>query len=81
LLSDIGLPVESGYDLIRKVRLLPSEFSNIPAIALTAFASEKHRQLALSAGFQSHLAKPVEPKELVETIERLLKPNHEANKS
>jgi CheY-like chemotaxis protein len=71
LLSDIGLPIESGYELIRKVRSLSSEASNIPAVALTAFATEKDRQLAISAGFQMHLSKPVEPDVLVEAIERL----------
>jgi CheY-like chemotaxis protein len=72
LLSDIGLPVESGYDLIRRVRALPTNFKKIPAIALTAFATEKDRQRALAAGFQVHLAKPVEPQALVEVIEKLV---------
>jgi PAS domain S-box-containing protein len=73
LLSDIGLPIESGYELIRKVRSLSSEASQIPAIALTAFATEEDRRLALAAGFQVHLTKPVEPSVLVETIERLVR--------
>jgi len=72
LLSDIGLPVESGYDLIRQVRALPTNLKKIPAIALTAFATEKDRQRALSAGFQLHLAKPVEPQALVDVIEKLV---------
>ena len=72
LLSDIGLPVESGYDLIRKVRALPSSTSKIPAVALTAFASEKDRQRALMSGFQLHLAKPVEPSELIQAIDQLM---------
>jgi CheY-like chemotaxis protein len=72
LLSDIGLPVESGYDLIRQVRALPTNLKKIPAIALTAFATEKDRQRALSAGFQLHLAKPVEPQTLVDMIEKLV---------
>jgi len=72
LLSDIGLPVESGYDLIRQVRALPTNLKKIPAIALTAFASDKDRQRALAAGFQVHLAKPVEPQALVEAIEKLV---------
>lgn len=80
LLSDIGLPIESGYDLIRKIRSLPSEASNIPAVALTAFATEKDRQLVLTAGFQVHLAKPVEPSELVAAIERLAMPDPDSNK-
>jgi CheY-like chemotaxis protein len=71
LLSDIGLPIESGYELIRKVRGLNSEARDVPAVALTAFATDKDRQRALSAGFQIHLAKPVEPDILIETIERL----------
>jgi signal transduction histidine kinase/integral membrane sensor domain MASE1/CheY-like chemotaxis protein len=71
LLSDIGLPIESGYELIRKVRALSSDASDVPAVALTAFATEKDRQLALTAGYQIHLAKPVEPDVLVEAIERL----------
>ena len=80
LLSDIGLPIESGYELIRKVRSLSSEASNIPAVALTAFATEKDRQLAISAGFQMHLAKPVDPDDLIEAIERLAHSNHDAEK-
>jgi CheY-like chemotaxis protein len=72
LLSDIGLPVESGYDLIRQVRSLPTDLSKIPAVALTAFATEKDRQRALNAGFQIHLSKPVEPQALIEVIEQLL---------
>ena len=71
LLSDIGLPVESGYELIRQVRLLPSEASNVPAVALTAFVTEKDRELVLAAGFQEHLTKPVDLSSLIEVIERL----------
>jgi len=80
LLSDIGLPIESGYELIRKVRSLSSEASQIPAVALTAFATEEDRRLALAAGFQAHLTKPVEPIVLVETIERLAKPQSDSDK-
>jgi CheY-like chemotaxis protein len=77
LLSDIGLPVESGYDLIREVRSLPTELSKIPAVALTAFATEKDRQRALSAGFQIHLSKPVEPQALIDVIEKLVNGKHD----
>ena len=68
LVSDIGLPLESGYDLIRKVRLLTSDIGKVPAIALTAFATENDRKMSLTAGFQAHLAKPVEPSDLLNTI-------------
>ncbi len=72
LLSDIGLPTESGYDLIRKVRSLKSKMKRVPAIALTAFATENDRKKSLSAGFQAHLAKPVEPADLISTIRSLV---------
>ena len=72
LLSDIGLPLESGYDLIREIRALPSDFSKVPAVALTAFATEKDRQRALASGFQIHLAKPVEPRALIQAIKQLV---------
>jgi signal transduction histidine kinase/integral membrane sensor domain MASE1/ActR/RegA family two-component response regulator len=72
LLSDIGLPVESGYDLIQRVRALPSATSKVPAVALTAFASERDRQRALACGFQMHLAKPVEPHILIQAIDQLV---------
>jgi signal transduction histidine kinase/integral membrane sensor domain MASE1/CheY-like chemotaxis protein len=75
LVSDVGLPVESGYDLIRKVRALPDNFSRIPALALTAFASEKDRKQALAAGFQIHLAKPVDPDLLIDAIRNLASGN------
>jgi PAS domain S-box-containing protein len=81
LLSDIGMPVESGYDLIRQVRLLSGESRDIPAVALTAFATDKDRQLALAAGFQIHLAKPVEPNALVKAIAKLTNGKHAAIES
>ena len=69
LLSDIGMPEVDGYMLLRQIRSLPPEQGgNIRAIALTAFAGEIDYQKAMSAGFQQHLAKPVEPDELVKTI-------------
>ncbi len=76
LVSDIGLPLESGYDLIRKVRAMASDTKKLPAIALTAFAAENDRKLALSAGFQVHLAKPVEPGDLLNAIKAVTNGNH-----
>jgi PAS domain S-box-containing protein len=65
LVSDLGLPEEDGYDLIRKVRELEPEFGGaVPAIALTAYARAEDRRHALAAGFQIHMTKPVEPMEL-----------------
>jgi signal transduction histidine kinase/DNA-binding NarL/FixJ family response regulator len=69
LVSDIGMPNEDGYSLItqlRKSRLKRAR--EIPAIALTAYATDDDRSRALSAGFQMHLAKPIEPEKLVRSI-------------
>lgn len=72
LLCDIAMPEIDGYMLIRQVRTWPLEQGGqIPAIALTAFAGELNQQQALAAGFQKHLAKPVEPDELVQAIANL----------
>jgi CheY-like chemotaxis protein len=69
LVSDIGMPAEDGYSLIRKVRAMEAECNDtIPAIALTAYAKEEDRQRALGAGFQKHIAKPVEPVELAAVV-------------
>ncbi|HTG36155.1 MAG TPA: response regulator [Thermoanaerobaculia bacterium] len=72
LLSDIGVPGEDGYSLIRKVRMRePALGGNVPAAALTAYARAEDRLRALEAGYQTHLAKPVDPSELIATIARL----------
>lgn len=66
IVSDIGMPGEDGYSLIRKVRDLPlKDKARIPAIALTAFAGNEDRSRALLEGFNVHMAKPVEPAELL----------------
>jgi CheY-like chemotaxis protein len=62
LISDIGMPGEDGYALIRQVRALPPEQGGgVPAVALTAFARSEDRTLALVSGFQMHIPKPVDP--------------------
>ncbi|HEX8834115.1 MAG TPA: PAS domain-containing protein [Abditibacteriaceae bacterium] len=69
LVSDIGMPEEDGYSLMRRVRALPPEAGgNIRSVALTALARSEDRQRALLAGFQMHLPKPVEPAELVAVV-------------
>ena len=66
LISDIGMPGEDGYELIRRVRELPAENGGrVPAIALTAYARAEDRMQALRAGYQMHVPKPVELAELV----------------
>jgi CheY-like chemotaxis protein/two-component sensor histidine kinase len=72
LLSDIGMPGQDGYELIRRVRTLaPEQGGTVPAAALTAFAQGDHRQQALSAGYQLYLPKPIEPSELTAAVARL----------
>ncbi|WP_026735402.1 PAS domain S-box protein [Fischerella sp. PCC 9605] len=72
LISDIGMPQEDGYTLIRKVRSLPQkQWRNIPAVALTAHASPEDRAQALLAGFQLHVPKPVSPIELAVVVANL----------
>jgi CheY-like chemotaxis protein len=69
IISDIAMTGENGYELIRKVRSLsPAAGGDIPAIALTAYARIVDRRRALLAGFQTHLAKPVEPDDLLAVI-------------
>ncbi|AKT39693.1 two-component hybrid sensor and regulator [Chondromyces crocatus] len=66
LISDIGMPGQSGYDLISRVRtLLPADGGRTPAVALTAHAHMEDRTRALVAGFQTHVPKPIDPTELV----------------
>jgi signal transduction histidine kinase/ActR/RegA family two-component response regulator len=72
LVSDIGMPGEDGYYLIRKVRALdPDRGGRIPAVALTAYARAEDRMQALSAGYSMHVPKPVEPAELAVVIASL----------
>jgi CheY-like chemotaxis protein len=72
LVSDIGMPAEDGYSLIRKVRSLPPEQGgNVPAAALTGYAGEEDYLEALSAGYHSHIKKPVELEDLIAVVASL----------
>ena len=72
IISDIGMTGENGYELIRKIRSLdPEAGGHIPAIALTAYAGAADRRRALLAGFQTHLAKPIDPADLIAVIRSL----------
>jgi CheY-like chemotaxis protein len=69
LVSDIGMPNEDGYTLIKKLRKLKSKLAReIPAVALTAYATDDDRKRTLAAGFHLHVAKPIEPQALVLSI-------------
>lgn len=74
LISDIAMPDEDGYSLVRRLRLLEQQRGERPmlCVALTAFVTEKDRARALSAGFDAHLGKPVDPRQLLVTVKGLL---------
>ncbi|MBD2453969.1 PAS domain S-box protein [Nostoc sp. FACHB-87] len=73
LISDIGMPDMDGYTFIHQVRHLVPQFNrDIPAIALTAFVGETNKRQILAAGFQAHLAKPIEPQLLLDAIATLI---------
>ena len=69
IVSDIGMPEQDGYELIRRIRGLPAEHGGrTPAAALTAFASREDRQQALALGYQTHITKPFEPVALAAAV-------------
>ncbi|SRR5579883_329175 len=72
IISDIGLPDETGHTMLPKLR----EFTNAPAIALSGFGTDADREQSKAAGFAAHLTKPFDIKILRETIETILKQNH-----
>jgi signal transduction histidine kinase/CheY-like chemotaxis protein len=72
MVSDVGMPDTDGYTLIRQVRrMLGARGAQLPAVALTAYAREEDRRLAVEAGFDAHVAKPVEPDVLVNLVAAL----------
>jgi CheY-like chemotaxis protein len=74
LVSDIGMPLQDGYRLLRDLRSrAPEHGGSVPAVALTAFTRAEDVDRAMDAGFQLHLAKPVEPADLVAAVHRLAK--------
>jgi PAS domain S-box-containing protein len=76
LLCDIGMPGEDGYQLMRRLRAHESARGTLtPAVALTAYAGDGDRALALEAGFQLHVPKPIDPAELVSVVEGLIQSN------
>jgi signal transduction histidine kinase/ActR/RegA family two-component response regulator len=72
IISDIGLPQLDGYELIRQLRNMPG-LERVPAIALTGYAREEDRELALAAGYDAHLAKPAEMQSLLYMLKKLTK--------
>lgn len=74
LVSDIGMPEEDGYSLIRRLRQLPADSAKkLPAIALTAYARTQDADAAIGAGFDAHLPKPVAPADLIRAIRKAVR--------
>jgi PAS domain S-box-containing protein len=74
LLSDVAMPEEDGYSLIRRIRSRTDEKSRIPAVAITAYGRPTEREIALAEGFDEYLKKPVEPLEVISLVARLARP-------
>jgi CheY-like chemotaxis protein len=73
IVSDLGMPGEDGFALIKRVRTLPDpRLAGVPALALSAHTRSADQRIALAAGFTDHLAKPVEPAKLVDAVLRLV---------
>jgi CheY-like chemotaxis protein len=78
LVSDIGMRGEDGYTLIRELRRRADTLRTLPALALTAYARVEDRRRALREGYDVHVAKPVDPHELVSVIAELVPPSDRA---
>lgn len=68
IVSDLGMPTEDGYQMIRRIRALDAELSRIPAVAVTGYATSEDVQRALDAGFQLHISKPMDPATFVAAV-------------
>ena len=79
LISDIAMPEQDGYALIRAIRARsPEQGGDIPAAALTAYAKIEDRVRILAAGFQMYLSKPADPSELIAVVASLAARRHRA---
>jgi CheY-like chemotaxis protein len=82
ILSDIGMPLMDGYMFLEKVKnIMQPRSLSIPAIALTAYAGEYDQQKAITAGFQLHLPKPIDPDELVKAIAEMVSTTRSGDRS
>jgi len=73
IVSDLGMPTEDGYQVIRRLRAFDADLSGIPAVAVSGYASSDDVHRALNAGFQLHMAKPVDPAAFVAAIAELVR--------
>ena len=78
IISDIGMPVMDGLEMMRRLRELP-EYTSVPSIALSGYASQKDAATAKAAGFSAHVSKPVDPRELISLVNKLLRAKSETD--
>jgi signal transduction histidine kinase/ActR/RegA family two-component response regulator len=76
IVSDLGMPAQDGYQLIRQIRAIDSELGRIPAVAVTGYATADDVQRALTAGFQLHISKPMDPAAFVAAVADLARVGH-----
>jgi signal transduction histidine kinase/CheY-like chemotaxis protein len=76
IVSDLGMPAQDGYQLIRQIRAIDSELGRIPAVAVTGYATADDVQRALTAGFQLHISKPMDPAAFVAAVADLARVDH-----
>jgi CheY-like chemotaxis protein len=75
IISDVGLPDQTGLDFIRQVRTMPDPIGHLPAIAISGFSARRDQDAALAAGFDGHLVKPVPPEQAIAAVLELLARN------
>jgi CheY-like chemotaxis protein len=73
IISDLGMPAEDGFELMRRIRALEPERGRIPAVAITGYATADDIDRAMAAGFQLHIAKPMDPASVVAAVEQLVR--------
>jgi PAS domain S-box-containing protein len=76
VISDIGMPRMDGFEMIRRLREIKN-YETVPAIALSGYATRKDVNAALAAGFDAHISKPVDPRELLKLIKKFVRKNHQ----
>jgi signal transduction histidine kinase/ActR/RegA family two-component response regulator len=76
IVSDLGMPAQDGYQLIRQIRAIDSDLGRIPAVAVTGYATADDVQRALTAGFQLHISKPMDPAAFVAAVAHLARVGH-----
>jgi CheY-like chemotaxis protein len=79
VVSDLAMPGEDGFTLLRRIREAEGDGAHVPVLALTAFGREEDQERVLAAGFARHLRKPIDPNQLVHAVADTVRPRQTAN--